>query len=64
MANGPMHMISVNLQMVLLLIEQTRAIGLRDAIKQAAGVPVVGGLVAPEALQELEEELEAAKQST
>ena len=46
----------------LLLIEQTWAIGLRDAIKNAGGIPVAGGLVAPETLQELEEELEAAKQ--
>jgi len=46
----------------LLLIEQTWAIGLRDAIKNAGGVPVAGGLVSPDALQELEEELEMAKQ--
>ncbi len=46
----------------LLLIEQTWAIGLRDAIKNAGGIPVAGGLVSPETLQELEEELEAAKQ--
>jgi hypothetical protein len=54
--------ISVNLQLMLLLIEQTWAIGLRDAIKPAGGIPVVGGLVAPDVLQELEEELEMAKQ--
>jgi len=47
----------------LLLIEQTWAIGLRDAIKNAGGVPVAGGLVAPDVLQELEEELELAKQN-
>ena len=46
----------------LLLIEQTWAIGLRDAIKQVGGVPIAGGLVAPEVLQELEEGLEMAKQ--
>ena len=46
----------------LLLIEQTWAIGLRDAIKNAGGIPVAGGLVAPDVLQELEEELEMAKQ--
>ena len=46
----------------LLLIEQTWAIGLRDAIKNAGGVPVAGGLVSPDTLQELEEELEMAKQ--
>jgi len=47
----------------LLLIEQTWAICLRDAIKNAGGVPVAGGLVAPDVLQELEEELEMAKQN-
>ena len=47
----------------LLLIEETWAIGLRDAIKNAGGIPVAGGLVAPEVLQDLEEELEAAKQN-
>ncbi len=46
----------------LLLIEQTWAIGLRDAIKNAGGVPVAGGLVSPDVLRELEEELEMAKQ--
>jgi Family of unknown function (DUF6325) len=47
----------------LLLIEQTWAIGLRDAIKNAGGVSVAGGLVLPDVLQELEEELETAKQN-
>ena len=46
----------------LLLIEQTWAIGLRDAIKNAGGIPVAGGLVSPDVLRELEEELEMAKQ--
>jgi hypothetical protein len=46
----------------LLLIEQTWAIGLRDAMKHAGGVRIAGGLVAPDVLQELEEELEMAKQ--
>ncbi len=46
----------------LLLFEHTWAIGLRDAIRNAGGIPVAGGLVAPEVLQELEEELESAKQ--
>ncbi len=45
----------------LLLFEHTWAIGLKEAIKNAGGIPVAGGLVAPEALQELEEELEQAK---
>ncbi len=47
----------------LLLFEHTWAIGLKEAIKNAGGVAIAGGLVAPETLQELEEELEAAKQS-
>jgi uncharacterized membrane protein len=46
----------------LLLIEQTWAIGLKEAIKNAGGIPVAGGLVAPEVLQDLEDELEMAKQ--
>ena len=45
----------------LLLFEHTWAIGLKEAIKDAGGIPVAGGLVTPEALQELEEELEQAK---
>jgi hypothetical protein len=47
----------------LLLFEHTWAIGLRDAIKNAGGVAVTGGFVAPDVLQELEKDLEAAKQS-
>ena len=45
----------------LLLFEHTWAIGLKEAIKNAGGIPVAGGLVAPEALQELEEELAQAQ---
>jgi hypothetical protein len=41
----------------LLLFEHTWAIGLKEAIKNAGGVPVAGGLVAPEVLQDLEAEL-------
>jgi hypothetical protein len=48
----------------LLLFEHTWAIGLRDAIKDAGGIAVAGGLVSPETLQMLEEELEAAQQHT
>ncbi len=48
----------------MLLFEHTWAIGLKEAIKNAGGIAVVGGLVAPEVLQELEKELEAAKQNT
>ena len=46
----------------LLLFEHTWAIGLRDAIKNAGGVAIAGGLVAPDVLQALEEDLEAAQQ--
>ena len=47
----------------LLLFEHTWAIGLKEAIKNAGGVAVTGGFVAPDVLQELEQDLEAAKQS-
>jgi hypothetical protein len=39
--------ISVNLQMMLLLIERAWAIGLKEDIKHAGGVAVAGGFVAP-----------------
>ncbi len=48
----------------LLLFEHTWAIGLKEAIKNAGGIPVSGGFVAPEVLQELEQDLEAVKQTT
>jgi len=47
----------------MLLFEHTWAIGLKEAIKNAGGITVVGGFVPPEVLQELEQELEAAKQN-
>jgi Family of unknown function (DUF6325) len=47
----------------MLLLEHTWAIGLRDAIRDAGGVAIAGGMVAPDVLQSLEEELEAAQQS-
>lgn len=46
----------------LLLFEHTWAIGLKEAIKNVGGIPVAGGLVAPDVLQELEEELKMVKQ--
>lgn len=46
----------------LLLFEHTWAIGLKEAIKHAGGVAVAGGFVAPDVLQELEKDLEAADQ--
>src|SRR5947209_7385469 len=46
----------------LLLFEHTWAIGLKEAIKNAGGVAVAGGLVAPDVLQALEEDRRAAKQ--
>ena len=45
----------------VLVFEHTWAIGLKEAIKNSGGVPVAGGFVAPDVLQELEEELDAAK---
>ena len=47
----------------LLLFEHTWAIGLKEAIKNAGGIAVTGGFVAPEVLQKLEQDLEAAQQS-
>jgi len=47
----------------LLLFEHTWAIGLKEAIKNAGAVAVTGGFVSPDVLQELEKDLEAAKQS-
>jgi hypothetical protein len=46
----------------LLLFEHTWAIGLKEAIKNAGAVAVTGGFVSPDVLQELEKDLEAAKQ--
>lgn len=46
----------------MLLFEHAWAIGLKEAIKHAGGVAVAGGLVAPDVLQALEADLEAAKQ--
>ncbi len=46
----------------LLLFEHTWAIGLKEAIKNAGGVAIAGGFVAPDVLQELEKDLEATKQ--
>ena len=46
----------------LLLFEHTWAIGLKEAIKNAGGVAIAGGFVAPDVLQALEEDLEAAQQ--
>ena len=47
----------------LLLFEHTWAIGLKEAIKHAGAVAVTGGFVSPDALEELETDLETAKQS-
>ena len=46
----------------LLLFEHTWAIGLKEAIKHAGAVAITGGFVSPDVLQELEKDLEAAKQ--
>ncbi|HYU76729.1 MAG TPA: DUF6325 family protein [Ktedonobacteraceae bacterium] len=47
----------------VLLFEHTWAIGLKEAIKNAGAIVATGALVAPEVLQELEVELETAKQN-
>ena len=47
----------------LLLFEHSWAIGLKEAIKNAGAVAVTGGFVSPEALDELEKDLEAEKQN-
>ena len=47
----------------LLLFEHTWAIGLKEAIKNAGAVAITGGFVSPDALAEVEEELETAKQN-
>ena len=54
-----------NSSAALLLIEQTWALGLKEAIMNAGGIPLDGGLVAPAVVQMLEAELaaEAAKQN-
>ena len=51
-----------NCSAALLLFEHTWATGLMDAIKNASGVTLAGGLVAPDVLRELEEEIKAAQQ--
>ncbi len=49
----------------LLLFEHTWAVGLKEAIMNAGGIPLAGGLVAPVVVQMLEAELaEAAGQET
>jgi hypothetical protein len=56
------HDIPNNSSAALLLFEHTWAIGLQEAIKNAGGIAIVGGLVAPDVLQMVEEELEVVKQ--
>ncbi len=47
----------------LLLFEHTWEIGLKEAIKNAGAVAITGGSVSPDAVAELEKDLEAEKQS-
>jgi hypothetical protein len=47
----------------LLLFEHTWAIDLKEAIKNAGAVAITGGFVPPDALEELEKDLEAEKQN-
>lgn len=51
-----------NCSAALLLFEHTWAVGLKEAIKNASGIPVAGGLISPVVVQELEEELQVAQQ--
>jgi Family of unknown function (DUF6325) len=50
-----------NSSAALLLFEHTWAISLKEAIKRANGIALAGGLVAPDVLQVVEEELEASQ---
>lgn len=52
-----------NSSAALLLFEHTWAIGLKEAIKNAGGIAVAGGMVAPDVLKEVEEELDLIKQN-
>jgi hypothetical protein len=47
----------------LLLFEHTWAVGLKEAIKNAGAVAITGGFVSPEALEDLEKDLETEKQN-
>jgi Family of unknown function (DUF6325) len=48
----------------LLLFEHTWAVGLKEAIMNAGGIPLAGGLVAPAVVQMLEAELAEAQETT
>lgn len=58
------HQIPSNSSAALLLIEQTWAIGLKEAIINAGGIPLASGLVAPAVVQSLEAELAAGAAQT
>jgi hypothetical protein len=49
-----------NSSAALVLFEHTWAIGLKEAIRNAGGIALSGGLVAPDVLQMVEEELKVA----
>jgi len=51
-----------NSSAALLLFEHSWAFGLKEAILNAGGIPLAGGLVAPALVQMLEAELEEAMQ--
>lgn len=51
-----------NSSAALLLFEHSWAVGLKEAILNAGGIPLAGGLVAPALVQMLEAELEEAMQ--
>lgn len=48
---------------VILLLEHTWALDLKDAVSKAGGVLFTGGMVSLEALQQVSAELEAAKEA-
>lgn len=58
------HDMPNNSSAALLLFEHTWAISLQEAIKNAGGVALAGGMVAPDVLQLVEEDLEAAQQGS
>jgi hypothetical protein len=53
-----------NSSSAVLLFEHTWAIGLKEAIRDAGGRALTGGLLAPDVLQMVEAEIEAKKQGT
>ena len=57
------HYLPTNSSTFFLLFEHTWAIGLREIVRNAGGVTVERGRVTPSMLQEVEEEMNAARQA-